>query len=260
MKIICPVGKGTLAKDECLACALAADNTCGYDYTLLKSLYAGDQDRSKEIHVTDLTGCLLRSYLDKKEPQPEYVHEKLAKGLGVLFHKALEVQDEHVDAEVALAWDGIIGRADVVYKDGRLVDFKTSRWLYPSNLPYGSHALQVNIYAHLLRQMGREVKSMAIQYIDLSGPTKCRSCKTNVRMIEGVLACPKCGRSPTGAHLGAVLVEVAPMSKREIERYVASSVKELEQALKTGREPQAEPSYLCAYCAHACPAGIYQKN
>lgn len=258
MKIICSAGKGTMEKEDCLACALARENTCGYDYTLLKSLFGGDEDRSAEIHVTDLTGCLLRAYLDKKDPQPEFVHEKLAKGLGVLFHKALEVTDEHVDAEVKLAHDGIVGRADVVYKSGRLVDLKTTRWISPEKLPYGSHELQVNIYAYLLKQMGAPVNSLAIQYIDLSGPTKCRGCKTSVRMDSaGVLACPKCGKTPSGAHLGAVLVEVRQMTDREIKSYVEGSLKELDNALKTGKEPQADPSYLCAYCAHVdrCPAG-----
>ena len=256
MKIICSAGKGTLTKDECLACALARNNTCGYDYTLLKSLFGGDQDRSGEIHVTDLTGCLLKSFLDKKNPQPEYVHDKLAKGLGVLFHKALEVSDEHVDAEVALAYENMVGRADVVYKNGRLIDLKTSRWLSPDRLPYGSHELQVNLYAYMLRASGKPVTSMAIQYIDLSGPTKCRACKTTVRLnADSVLACPKCGKEPKGAHLGAVLMEVSLMSDREIREYIDGSRKELEKALAGDKEPQAEPSYLCAYCSHNCPAG-----
>ena len=60
----------------------------------------------------------------------------------------------------------------VVYKNGRIVDYKTTRWLKIDKLPYGSHVQQLNIYAALLRSTGPGSTIAAIQYIDMSGPSK----------------------------------------------------------------------------------------
>jgi CRISPR/Cas system-associated exonuclease Cas4 (RecB family) len=244
-RVICSNGYGEVSVPECLDCALAGRNHCGMDYGLLKKIHEGS-DRSG-VHVTDLTGCLLRAYWGKARPKPKYVHEMLVLAMGTAIHGFLEDSDEHMDCELPLEAMGVVGTADVVYKDGRIVDYKSTRWIYPDKLPYGSHTLQVNIYAHLLRRMGRQVKSLAIQYIDVSGPTKCRACK---------LACPKCGNQPRGAHLGAVLVPVPMMSEWEIEKFIEDRRNILEMALEAGMPPEAEPSFLCDYCEYQeeCPA------
>lgn len=254
-RVICSNGYGEVSVPECLDCSLSGRNHCGMDYGLLKKIHAGS-DRSG-VHVTDLTGCLLRAYWGKTHPKPKYVHEMLVLAMGTAIHGFLEDSDEHMDCELPLEAMGVVGTADVVYKDGRIVDYKSTRWIYPDKLPYGSHTLQVNIYAHLLRKMGRQVKSLAIQYIDVSGPTKCRSCKRVVRMnAEGELACPKCGNQPRGAHLGAVLVPVPLMSEWEIEKFIDDRRGILEMALEAGMLPEAEPSFLCDYCEYQeeCPA------
>ena len=166
------------------------------------------------MHVTDLTGCLKKAYLDKAKPKPQWVHERLVLFIGTAMHGLLEEGDEIIDAELPLEAYGVRGTADVVYKaDGRVIDYKTTRWLNPSKLPYGSHELQVNIYAQLLRGMGREVSDLFIQYIDMSGPTKCRQCRLPVRPeASGILACPRCGVAPKNAHLGVALMEVPALS------------------------------------------------
>jgi hypothetical protein len=248
LEVSCSAGRGVLAAEDCLQCALDGYNECGYEYGLLRALFAGS-DRTG-IHVSDLLGCLKSAYLTKVDPQPEYVHEKLMKTLGTLVHSIVEQSDEYADAEVCLSALGIVGRADRFYKDGRLIDYKTTRWLYPSKLPYSSHGTQANIYAHLLRKMGREVKSISIQYIDMSGPTKCRSCSLPVRMVNGVLACPKCGNEPKNAHLGALLVDIPLMDEEEVEGLIVGRREELQAALDTGLTPMGEPSFLCAYCMH----------
>ena len=38
MKINCSAGKGIMELEDCLACALAGDNACGYDYALIKNM------------------------------------------------------------------------------------------------------------------------------------------------------------------------------------------------------------------------------
>jgi CRISPR/Cas system-associated exonuclease Cas4 (RecB family) len=261
MKVICSgtPSKGELTTEQCIDCALARDNTCGYDYALLKSMFYGS-DRSG-IHVTDLTGCLRKAYLDKTDPKPQWVHERLVLFIGTAMHGFLEEGDEYIDAELSLEAFGVRGTADVVYKaDGRVIDYKTTRWLNPSKLPYGSHELQVNIYAHLLRGMGREVSDLFIQYIDMSGPTKCRSCKLPVRPNEGgVLVCPKCGNEPRNAHLGAYLVEIRPQPLQELNELIVERKGALDMANESDIVPDAEVGFLCAYCSHwetgDCPEG-----
>jgi len=258
MKINCSGGKGVMELQDCFACALEGENICGYDYALIKEMMS-DQDkeeRRNSIHVTDLTGCLRRAYYDKKEPAAEYIHETLARWLGTNFHHAAENQDELFDSELLLSHNGIVGRSDLVYKNGRIVDYKFVRWMYVDRLPYGSHALQLNIYGYMLRKQGRPVTRLQVQYVDASGPTKCKKCKVPVRMYEGELKCPNCFQYIPNAHLGAYLCDIPIMSDEEVEANILHRKEELEASLALGMPPAREPGYLCAYCAHAqkcCP-------
>ena len=200
------------------------------------------------IHVTDLTGCLRKAWYHKTTTAPEYVHAFHYRLTGNIAHSILEQYGENGDAEMELQAMGLEGKTDV-YRNGRIVDWKTTRWLTPSKLPYGSHELQVNIYAEMLRQNGKEVKSAAIQYIDLSGPTKCRTCKAVYEPNDaGVLACPKCGKGSKDAHTGAVLIEIPLMNRDEIQKLVNERRDTLLRALEQNKMPRAEPSFLCDYC------------
>jgi hypothetical protein len=253
MNILCPVSAAQLTQEECLDCALGTGRPpCGYDYALLKAIYGSSEksERANSIHVTDLTGCARRAYYDKRDPSPEYVHEMLVRWMGSGFHGMVEGSDTHLDSELSLEWDGIVGRSDIVYKNGRLVDLKFTRWMYVDKLPYGSHVLQVNVYAWILRKMGRKIDRVQIQYIDASGPTKCRKCKAAVRMVDGQLVCPKCLTAPKGAHLGAHLIEVPLYSDEQVERDIMERKHNLEAALSMGFAPEPEPGFLCGYCAH----------
>jgi len=253
MKIICSVGFGEMEHEACLKCAASHDRPpCGFDYALLKAIYGSSEksERANEVHVTDLTGCARKAYLDKREPSPERPHEMLVRWLGSGFHGMVEDQDELFDSELKVAHDGIVGRSDIVYKDGRLVDLKFTRWMYIDKLPYGSHSLQVNIYAWMLRQMGRKIDRLQIQYIDASGPTKCRKCRLPVRMVGGELACPKCLSAPKGAHLGVYLVDIPVLTDEEVLYHIQGRKDNLEAALAMGMAPAREPGFLCSYCAH----------
>lgn len=165
------------------------------------------------------------------------------------MHGGLEGSDEFVDSELPINAEDIVGRADIVYKDGRLVDIKTTRWLYPSKIPYGSHALQVNIYAYLLGKMGRPVNRLQIQYLDLSGPTKCRACKVPVMYIEGEFKCPNCNKFFSNAHLGAMLVDIPMMGYEEIKQTIEERRNELQTAMSAGLPPAKEAGFLCSYCS-----------
>lgn len=174
----------------------------------------------------------------------------LVRWMGSSFHSMVEADDPYFESELKVAHDGIIGRSDLVYKDGTLVDLKFTRWIYPHKLPYGSHALQVNVYAWMLRKMGREISRLQIQYIDASGPTKCRTHRLPVRMIDGKLTCPKCLLTLKGAHLGVVLVDIPLMTDEEVVDHIGKRKENLEAALQMGIPPEREPGFLCAYCSH----------
>lgn len=250
--IICSAGKGELDEKACLECALSSPlrhPPCGFDYGFLKALF-DQEDRSQEIHVTDILGCLKKAYLDKTDPQPVHVHDLIVLAMGRAVHGRMEASDPVSESETSLLYNGLMGRPDLVYQEGRIVDYKTTRWMVPSKLPYGSHAKQVNVYAHMRRKLGYPVSSAALMYIDLSGPTKCRACKKIVRLIDGDLKCPVCLRTVPNAHLGATLIEVELMDERYIEEYVNRQIARLRGALSNGHIPEADPDYLCGYCSH----------
>jgi CRISPR/Cas system-associated exonuclease Cas4 (RecB family) len=251
-------GRGLVYYGECLACALQSGRPpCGYDYALLKAMFGSSEksERANSIHVTDLTGCPRRAYYDKRDPSPEYVHEMLVRWMGSGFHAMVEPaeHDPCFQSELPLEHNGIVGRTDLFYqKDGRVVDLKFTRWMYIDKLPYGSHVLQVNVYAWMLRrQRGVEVNRLQIQYIDASGPTKCRKCRVPVRMVDGELKCPKCLSAIKGAHLGAYLIDVPVYTDEEVEKQILERKTNLEAALAMGFPPEPEPGFLCSYCAHA---------
>ena len=251
MNILCSYSNEQIAHEDCLKCALKGNAACGYDYSILRVMFndKSTEARRGEIHVTDLTGCLRRAWYSKSVPTSEYPHETLARQIGKMMHTHVEGTDENLQSELPIAYDGLVGTADLVYADGRLADVKTTRWIYRDKLPYGSHALQVNIYAHMLRKMGREINRLQICYVDMSGPTKCRSCKVPVRMFNGELKCPKCFQYVKGAHLGVVTVDVDLMPEQEIENLIQERKSKLMSAVEMGLPPEKEPGFLCAYCS-----------
>lgn len=141
------------------------------------------------------------------------------------------------------------------------MDLKTTRWLKPSKLPYGHHAQQVNVYAHMLKKMGYEVESLAIQYVDMSGPTKCRKCYVPVHMTStGLIECPKCGQTPKDAHLGAMVFEVPMLDDEEIEAFMIERRDVLIKAFEDEQEPEREVGFLCNYCNHFETCKPYSKD
>lgn len=246
-----------ITKKQCLDCALSGKNDCGFGYALLKSIWNWSEHERTGLHTTDLTGCLKKTYFDKTSPVPSPIHTNMLLYLGTITHLMLEgAEDENFTAEMPVKGLDVVGTADVVYENGVLEDFKTTRWMYPQYLPYGSHELQTNIYAQMLREMGTEVEQIFIQYIDMSGPTKCKSCKIHVeKRADGGLACPRCGKTPRNAHLGALRCEIPVYSVEEITSVIERRRDTVLTALETATPPLGEPGFLCRYCDHTdiCP-------
>lgn len=249
-QVICPITKEVITTEACLAHAIEARPApCGYDYVLLKTMFR--ESERTGIHVTDLLGCLKRTVLTKTNPIQEPVPALLARVLGTLTHAVLESNgSEEALSEIPVTRDGLVGTVDLFYpKQKTLVDYKTTRWLKPANLPYGEHEMQVNIYAWMLEGMGYEVEKLFIQYIDLSGPSKCRSCKIYYEWDGEQLVCPRCGRTASDAHMGTAMIEVEKMDSDSVGRFVAKRKADVEAGIETGYV-RAEPSWLCNYCAH----------
>jgi CRISPR/Cas system-associated exonuclease Cas4 (RecB family) len=246
--IICSgnVFQDPITESQCIQCA--KDNIitiCGYGTQLLQSMFASQEDRSNEIHVTDITTCLLKAHYDKRNKTPEYVHHKLAKWLGISIHKAVE----NDSGEIPVSECGIIGKIDSI--DGEdIIDFKTTRWLDPSKKVSEHYIMQLNVYRYLAKKKGR----LFIQQIDLSGPTKCRVCKMTLQKIDREYRCPRCGATNRNAHLGAKMVEIPVIPEDEIKTYIEERVSVLKKSLDSGKEPIPEPGWICGYCPHLiCP-------
>lgn len=256
--ITCSAGKGVLSARACLDCARTLGlPPCGGEYTLLSAIYnsAFDQDRSQEIHVTDLTKCIRKAYLDKIHKEAEMPHKMMAKIAGLAIHNHLEAKSLVGEAEMPVALDGVVGRVDVLY-DGVLVDYKTVENIRIFNLPYGDHEVQLNLYAYMLRSMDREVNDLRLVYVSRSGPSKCRSKQcgagTTMEMIDGEIRCPRCLKVVSGSHLGFVTVQVRRYSDEELEEVFQHRKNILQQAMAAGTLPQAEAGWICRYCTHEC--------
>ena len=76
------------------------------DYGLLKAMYT-NPDRS-DMHVTDLT-FLRKAWYGKRQPQPEYPHDMLARHVGTMFHATMEVSDEISQSEVKIDYEDVYG-------------------------------------------------------------------------------------------------------------------------------------------------------
>jgi CRISPR/Cas system-associated exonuclease Cas4 (RecB family) len=245
--LLCSGGKGEVTKEECLACAKSLKQTCGYDYSLVKIMLS-DHERTG-IHVTDITGCLRKAWYEKTQTKPEFLHLRSYLLIGNAMHGHLEQNGDQADVERKVEAMGLEGTMDL-YRNKAIIDFKTTRWLTPSKLPYGSHAMQVNIYAEMMRSLGNEVDALYVQYIDMSGPTKCKVCKAMFTPdASGYLSCPRCKREYSGAHMGAELIEIEQYPREEVQQYVNERRDYLKSSLETMEAPLQEPSFLCDYCA-----------
>jgi len=243
--------KGIISKDECLACALknGASTPCGYDYTLLKYIYSKERYEEQKIHVSDLLGCPRQAYLSKKVKLPTEAYRQLIVTFGTLQHQMLEeMQDKYYEAEKLLEYKGMVGTADVVYKDGRVIDYKTTRNMNPKYLPQKKHKMQVNIYAHMLREAGHPVVSATIQYIDFMGPSKCPVHKSFVVPGNKYPKCPICGDERKEFHLGAMLFPVKLLPDDEVEQLIEEKTAYLQRCLEEESIPEPEPDFLCRYC------------
>lgn len=233
-----------ITEDKCIDCAKKNLQTdCGFSYPLVNAILSSDEGRNpNEIHVTDLTSCLRRAYYKKKDPQPDYLHNKLSMFIGTAVHAYIEKYNpDYCEKEVDKG--GLKGRIDYLDENENIIDFKTTRYAQVSKLPYGEHHNQTNIYRSLQGATG----NLYIQYIDLSGASRCPKCKGSFTPVNGALQCKRCGIMSSTAHLGAVTIEVPII--HEYDNYINDRVSTLRFALDNNTRPEAEPGWICDYCS-----------
>ena len=267
MKTRCLDTHQELEWSACLSCALKPHH-CDYNYALLKSIHDDQQrERSEGWHVSDIKGCLKRSYFSRLEEAPaDYPSEKMAMWQGSTIHAAIAHQGDEMLSEKHIEWTyggiKLSGTFDAFYpQQGMLSDTKTTRWITMGNLPYADHAIQVQIYANMMLHLGYPVSCAEIQYVDLSGPSKCKTCsQTLLPYDDDNLICPQCEKEflRSKYHLGTVRHPVFIGDALHMDGWITSRLKELNDSVNDKWPPSAEPSFLCRYCPFntKCPEAL----
>jgi CRISPR/Cas system-associated exonuclease Cas4 (RecB family) len=132
------------------------DITARFYHAVYKSVM---EDRSKEIHVSDiLYECLRRAWYSKHLP-PRFTRDTaMIFWIGDQLHLT-PISKTH---ELSLSWYGIHGTIDE-YIDGFIIDKKSCRSL--PKYPYSNHVKQVEYYSALMENNGYEVQGGFMLYI-----------------------------------------------------------------------------------------------
>lgn len=104
------------------------------------------EDRSSEIHVTDLTTCIRRSYFEKVYGRKINYPNSLFILRGILIHDAVLEQlakELKANYEIDVTYKGIKGRIDLL-TEKEVIEIKTINKVPIS--PYNSHLEQLNFY------------------------------------------------------------------------------------------------------------------
>jgi len=194
-------------------------------WRLIRSIFRElEEDRSREIHVTDLVyECPRRAYYEKVYGYGvTSLQSAFVLWIGKKLHETgMDGCDHEVAVEGELGGVRVVGSIDELCEGGDLiVDKKTTRRI--PRQPHEHHVLQVLIYALLLQKMGRRVpRRGAIVYIDVAN--------AETKSYEFPI---------TATALASVEKEVAPRAR------------ELATALATGKPPKPRPGWLCNYCSY----------
>jgi len=225
--------------EECLGCAASWQNPCSLPYPVLKAVHEDCLRPHAFPSVTSLTGCLRRSWLMHTRDYYDYPSGRLALLVGSQMHAALELAAEEAGAipEIKVRWttqDGIQinGTADLYVRvngSGVLQDWKTAKAIWLSKLPYGTHAVQVNLYAFMLEHNELEprhpVDVLRMVYLSKSGPD-----------------------TKNGEHNGVVQINVDKWDAGVAEQFLNTNARTLGRALDDGTPPpKTSERWLCSY-------------
>jgi CRISPR/Cas system-associated exonuclease Cas4 (RecB family) len=189
----------------------------GYPYPIVMGIMGLLSRDTSKVHVTDLTSCLRRAYLERITDVYPSLKRMYWLFRGSLAHQLVENAREPFSlAEVRFQRrvDGVtvVGRPDKIVPNRReLYDYKTTKRITLKRLPYGEHTRQVNIYRWLV-EPHFQIDRLFLVYLDMS---RCAPLEVPVEEVEG---------------------------------YVIARARILQSAMQSGKVPEAEPSWLCDYC------------
>src|SRR4030042_1282335 len=189
----------------------------GYPYPVVMGIMGLLERDTTQVHVTDLTSCLRRAYLQRITDVYPSLKRMYWLFRGALAHQLVENTREPyslVEVRFQRRVDGVTvgGRPDKRVPTRReIYDFKTTRHITLKNLPYGEHATQVNIYRWLV-EPHFQIDRLFLVYLDMS---RCASLEVPIE---------------------------------DVEEYVTERARILQGAMASGTLPVGEPSWLCDYC------------
>jgi len=172
-------------------------------------------DRLDTVYVTELTGCLRRSWyrrklgyrVTKEMLAGRAVHAELLERVAEELPVAYAESEKNVEKLISIGdvdiW--LVGRVDLFIADGDVrtfVEFKTSDWIFDE------HIEQSNIYAVMLN-----IDKFYICYMPKSDEVKCKE-----------------------------------FTRTWTELNVVERVKRFVEALTKDEPPQKEEDYWCYYC------------
>ena len=111
-----------------------------------KAVLNMQEDRSSEIHVTDLTTCIRRSYFEKVYGRKINYPNSLFILRGILVHEAILEQlakELKANYEIEIEYKGIKGRIDLL-TEKEVIEIKTINKV--PIFPYSGHLEQLNFY------------------------------------------------------------------------------------------------------------------
>lgn len=166
------------------AFALAAKGQTEFPFSLIKAMQENDNPERWPISASQLGYCLRQSLLKRTVDYYGDPGSHLPMMMGSWLHDIVEQYAAPASkAEIPVEWTtpegvkvtGIVDEMDFTLGASNISisDWKTTRWLDPSKVPYGTHAIQVNVYRWLVQKsLDLKVTSLSIVYVDLTGPDK----------------------------------------------------------------------------------------
>jgi CRISPR/Cas system-associated exonuclease Cas4 (RecB family) len=181
--------------------------------------YWRHEDRTNEVHVTDLCGyCMRQTYLQKKHPELFKMETMFRMLTGTKLHEIPlfpHIPDSH---EIKLDGLGVKGTMDE-YAYGIIYDKKVSFSEHTAAADYVKK--QLNYYAVLARERGMEVRGAVVLYIN-----------------------PELGK------VKSFEVKLGPHDMMMAELIDGAS--KMQNYLNTGLTPPRETGWWCAGCGAAC--------
>ena len=199
-------------------------------YSVFKEMAKQRNPPDDVIHISDVTGCLLKSYFMRRRPfvtEAQAVIFRVGEGLHTALQKYLHEKcgwSYEVEAKMRVEdkyggfW--LVGHADLVSPDNEVVEVKTTSKI-PEE-PYHSHVMQLNAYMYMLK-----AKAGYVLYVEKGS--------------------------------GRIRVFHVPFSKKLWGEVVKRAIK-LHEALVTGRPPEPEPGPICKHCPYKFDCIPYRKK